>query len=83
MEVQKIERVLCVSVVYASIEMCCKFSWCWSCSIRSDGNFGSCKAFVNILDLELIKPVTIEVELGHNVVGFVGPRPIMTEKQSQ
>lgn len=83
MEVQKRQKVLYLSVVYASIEMCCKFSWRWSRSSRSGENFGSCKAFVNILDVGLIRPVVIEVELGHNEVGFVGPALIMMEKQSQ
>jgi len=36
-----------------------------------------------MLDLGLIRSVVIEVELDHNEVGFVGPTPIMMEKQSQ
>lgn len=83
MEVHKTQRVLYLSVVYASIEMCCEFSWYWSCSSRSGGNFGSRKAFVNVEDFGLIMPVVIEVELGHNKVGFVVPPLITMEKQSQ
>lgn len=81
---QRRQDVLYLSVVfYTSTEMCCKFSWYWLCSSRSSRNFGLCKASVNTLELGLIRAVVVEVELGHDKVGFVGPTLITMEKQSQ
>lgn len=84
MEALMRQRVLLLSyVLYSCIEMICKFSMNWSCSSTSGGNFGSCKAFVNTVDLGLISLGLIEMELGHIEGGFVGPTPITVEKKCQ
>lgn len=64
MEFLKRQTLLLLSdVLYTSIEMVCKLSEYCSRSSRPSGNFGSCKAFVNILDLGLVQ---IEMGLNHN-----------------
>lgn len=84
MEALMRQRVLLLSyVLYSCIETICKFSMNWSCSSTSGGNFGSCKAFVNTVDLGLISLGLIEMELGHIEGGFVGPTPITVEKKCQ
>lgn len=63
MKFLKRQTLLLSDVLYTGIEMVCKLSEYCSCSSRPTGNFGSCKAFVNILDLGLVQ---IEMGLNHN-----------------
>lgn len=59
MEVQKKQSVLYVPAAVCAVF--CGLRWYWSCSRVSSGNFGSCKAFVTILELGLIRPAVIAV----------------------
>lgn len=59
MEVQKKQRVLCPSAAVCAV--LCGFRWDCSCPRRSGGNFGSCKAFVTMLELVLMRPAVIAV----------------------
>lgn len=59
MEEQKEQRVFYLSAAVCTVF--CGFRWYWSCPSGCSGNLGSCKAFVAILEPELIRPGVIGV----------------------